>query len=245
MLIPPAARRYYARSALLAKYAADEAAKRPQQAADVVARFQVMEAHYAEAATAVLVDTAPDATLVAASFTSERREVATTLSRASTDAQFRAIVASLVTDAARAAQSVSTATRPRTGWVRLLAPPSCSRCAVLAGRVYRYSTGFQRHPGCDCVMIPASLAGARALVPDVEGLARSGQITDLSKADRRAIEDGADLGRVINVRRDGAGLRESGRVLYRADRMTPEAIYRSTSTREEALGLLQANGYIR
>src|SRR5690606_23965723 len=33
-------------------------------------------------------------------------------------------------------------------YVRMLTPPSCSRCTVLAGRWYRKNAGFARHPGC-------------------------------------------------------------------------------------------------
>jgi hypothetical protein len=55
---------------------------------------------------------------------------------------------------------------------------------VLAGRVYRYSSGFLRHPNCDCTMIPTSLANP-AFVHDPVDLMREGQVTGLSKADRR------------------------------------------------------------
>ncbi len=52
-------------------------------------------------------------------------------------------------DAGRAAESVAmTATPAVTGYVRMLNPPSCSRCAVLAGRWYRWNSGFLRHPRC-------------------------------------------------------------------------------------------------
>lgn len=162
----------------------------------------------------------------------------------STDAEFRRLIASLVTDAGRAAESVTIAARPRVQYVRHLNLPSCSRCAVLAGRVYRYSEGFQRHPGCDCVMIPVTVASPD-LTYDIDELVSTGQVTGLSKADRQAIAEGADLGRVVNVRRTAAGLRESGRVLSRNGRMTPEAIYRRTGDdRAAAIALLKANGYL-
>src|SRR5690606_32784856 len=41
------------------------------------------------------------------------------------------------------------------GYTRMLNPPSCSRCAILAGRWFRWNDGFQRHPQCDCVHIPS------------------------------------------------------------------------------------------
>ena len=57
------------------------------------------------------------------------------------------IAATQVQDAGRVATGVATVARPAAiGWVRMLNPPSCSRCAVLAGRVYKVNQGFQRHP---------------------------------------------------------------------------------------------------
>lgn len=57
------------------------------------------------------------------------------------------IVSTQVADSGRAAESVAMVAQPAaTGWVRMLVPPSCDRCAVLAGRGYRWSAGFPRHP---------------------------------------------------------------------------------------------------
>jgi hypothetical protein len=59
------------------------------------------------------------------------------------------IVTTQVTDAGRAAESLEAVVRPSvTHYVRMLVPPSCSRCAILAGRVYKSATPFQRHPHC-------------------------------------------------------------------------------------------------
>jgi hypothetical protein len=155
------------------------------------------------------------------------------------------LVASLVQDAGRSAESVAVAARPRVGYTRYLSPPSCGRCAVLAGRTYRFSEGFKRHPGCDCTMIPAAEGAAEGLVSDPTDLVNKGLVTGLSKADLRAIrEDGADLNQVVNVRRSEAGLVESGRVLARAGRLTPEGVYRLASNREEAVALLRRNRYL-
>src|SRR5690606_8988113 len=122
--------------------------------------------------------------------------------------------------------------------------PSCSRCAVLAGRVYRYSTGFQRHPGCDCVMVPVTFASSDLTYDPLE-LARRGQIVGLSKADLQALEDGADFGRIVNARHRKAGLMQSGQALTRGGRPTPAGIYASATSREDALARLAAAGYIR
>ena len=57
--------------------------------------------------------------------------------QAETDFDFDRLVESIVTDAARAAESVSMTAYPDIYHVRYVNPPCCSRCAILAGRVYR------------------------------------------------------------------------------------------------------------
>jgi hypothetical protein len=64
----------------------------------------------------------------------------------------------VLSDTARQTEALHTGVRPVSGYVRMLNPPSCSRCAVLAGKWYRKNQGFLRHPGCDCRHIPASEA---------------------------------------------------------------------------------------
>jgi hypothetical protein len=155
------------------------------------------------------------------------------------------LVGSLVQDAGRSAESVAATARPRVGHVRYLSPPSCSRCAVLAGRFYSHSTGFDRHPGCDCVMVATTEAASPDLISDPTNLVREGKVTGLSKADLRAVRDGADLGKVVNVRRRAAGLSEAGRVLARAGKLTPEGIYRLASDRTEAVAMLRRFGYLK
>lgn len=80
-------------------------------------------------------------------------------------AMLERIVATQIPDAARAAAGIAIAARPRVGYVRMLNPPSCSRCAVLAGKWFRYNQGFQRHPRCFpagvVVSGPQSLATTR------------------------------------------------------------------------------------
>jgi hypothetical protein len=67
------------------------------------------------------------------------------------------VVRTQVSDAARAAESVGVTVaegqtptgRPvMVGWIRMLTPPSCGRCAVLAGKFYKWNSGFKRHPNC-------------------------------------------------------------------------------------------------
>ncbi len=117
-------------------------------------------------------------------------------------AMLERILATQIPDAARGATSVAITARPRVGYVRMLSTPSCSRCAVLAGKWFRFNQGFQRHPRCDCRHIPATEDVAGDLTTDPRKAIEQGQVTGLSKADTRAIlEDHADVGQVINARR--------------------------------------------
>ena len=182
-----------------------------------------------------------------------------------TDHQFDRLVATLVADAGRSAMGVfSTSRGEQYGHIRQLTPPSCQRCAILAGRWYRWSTGFQRHPNCDCVMMPGPRSAASYAVDPNEAY-RRGQISDLSKAQAQAIEDGADIVQVVNARRgmtevnfmgrrltastEGttvrglASRRRTGRNL--SARLTPESIYRVADDHADAVRMLRLHGYIR
>jgi len=113
-------------------------------------------------------------------------------------------------DASRVATKVAVAARPNTGYVRMLNPPSCSRCAVLAGRWYRWNAAFRRHPGCDCRMV-ASLADAASditvdPVKYFDSLSVAEQNKTFTMAGADAIRSGADMGQVVNVRRGATGL---------------------------------------
>lgn len=259
------AERYYRFSARMAERAAAEARKAPTRAAvaAVVIRYQAAQANeVAPAMTAMLAEQGlrvpAQASLNPVAFTTAPDSIEAML--AEIEVEQRALLAeieaeqrwqidrlteSLVAEAARAAQVADMVTRPDVRHVRHLNLPSCSRCAVLAGRVYRFSDGFQRHPGCDCVMIPVTVASPD-LTYDPEQLVRNGQVSGLSKADRKAIADGADFGQVVNVRARKAGLLNAGEALTRAGRPTPAGIYRTVGDdRDRALSLLAQHGYIR
>ena len=116
--------------------------------------------------------------------------------------------ATQVADAGRTAAGLDTFARPKVGYVRMLNPPSCSRCSVLAGRFYRNNEGFRRHPRCDCVHVPTTrteAAESEGLVHDpyayFESLSESAQDKTFGKAQAQAIRDGADLFQVVNARR--------------------------------------------
>lgn len=167
------------------------------------------------------------------------------------------IVATQVADAGRVASGVAVAATPRVGYVRMLNLPSCSRCAVLAGRFYRYNAGFQRHPLCDCIHVPTSEDAAGDLRTDprayFDSLSEVDQNRVFSRAGAEAIRDGADLSQVVNARR---GMHPAdGRLLTRESttragvaqpgRPMPEQIYRDATSREDAVTLLRRHGYIR
>lgn len=170
------------------------------------------------------------------------------------EASLTRIVMTQMQDAGRVPVGVATTARPRIGYVRMLNPPSCARCAVLAGAFYRSNTGFQRHPGCDCRHIPTAENVAGDLTTDpaayFASLPAADQERYFGKAGAQAIRDGADLGQIVNAR---SGMYQAGGTTFtrtaarRAgvdQRLMPEAIYAQTSTREEAVELLERHGFI-
>lgn len=172
------------------------------------------------------------------------------------------VVRTSVADAGRLAAGVDAASRAGVGYIRMLNPPSCSRCVVMAGRRYRWNQGFLRHPGCDCVHVQATakmLSGAEAegLLFDqhayFESLTEAEQDRIFTRAGAQAIRDGADMNRVVNARR---GMTMPGQhktveltgnkrraVAFPNGRLSPEGIYARAGSREEALRLLEESGY--
>lgn len=118
-------------------------------------------------------------------------------------------VGTLLSDTGRQAESLGMGVRPVWGYTRMLVPPSCSRCVILAGAVYKKSTAFQRHPGCDCRHIPSSeaIAGDMTVTPGayLDSLTQAEQDRVLGKAGAQAWREGADLNQLVNARR---GMRE-------------------------------------
>lgn len=253
MPVPTAARRHYRWSGLLAVRAVREAKKaRPKGTAAVASVVALHQATAARQATPAIsdmlseqaIDVAAEAIVNSLAFVTLTEQVERMVEQTSVDHEFERLVAGLVQDSGRAAEQVAIATRPRIGYVRYLNPPSCSRCAILAGRVYRYSEGFLRHPGCDCIHVPTSLANP-AFLHDPIDLVRDGLVTGLSKADRKALDDGADMAQVVNVRFKRAGLSTPDGVLIRAGRPTPAGIYAAATSQEDAIQRLITAGYIK
>lgn len=166
------------------------------------------------------------------------------------ESALRMIVGTQVTDAGRAgAQAAMTADRRATGYVRMLVLPSCNRCAILAGRTYRWSEGFERHPLCDCVHVPAAAdtTAADALRTDpqayFDSLSPEDQDLYFTKSGAQAIRDGADISRVVNASRKSRGLTVPGQ--RKGGRVMPDELYeRANGSRNEAVRLLAEYGYI-
>lgn len=115
---------------------------------------------------------------------------------------------SLVQDAGRQAVSAAITARPAVGWRRMVNVPCCERCAILAGKWFKWNQGFQRHPRCDCTHIPAAEDSPGNIATDPDALFASGQVRGLREAEAKAIADGADPIAVVNARRgrDAAGM---------------------------------------
>ena len=176
------------------------------------------------------------------------------------EAWLRLVAVSQVADAARGALRSSMAVRDASG-LRVANLPCCPRCAALAGRVYHWSAGFQRHPGCDCTLKP--IPGRESVAEDDE--IPLDQIRGLSAADRKAVEMGADLQDVVNAQRgmytaDTYGRRVKAtfdstmhrdakfprRTNPNSPRLRPESILEAADGDPEvAIRLLRRFGYIK
>lgn len=182
------------------------------------------------------------------------------------------LVQSALSDTGRAAEKLGIATRLDVGFTRMLNPPACSRCVILAGRFYRFSAGFKRHPRCDCKHLPTF----RDSAPDValntrsyfDSLSTEEQDRTFTQAGAAAIRAGADINQVVNAdrgmqvaqvygrrlayttegttRRGVAGqiIRSRGRNPTTTPRLMPEAILEIAEDQADALRLLRLNGYI-
>jgi hypothetical protein len=184
--------------------------------------------------------------------------IAPPVAKAAGAVQLDMIVRTQIADAGRVADGVGITARPQvTGYVRLLVPPSCARCVILAGRRYAWNDGFERHPRCDCRHIPAAEDTGDDLRTDpqayFDSLTPAEQDKAFTKAGAEAIRDGADIAQVVNARR---GMYTAGGRAFTTEsttrrgrrkgaRLMPEQIYREAAgDRAEAVRLLQAHGYL-
>lgn len=188
---------------------------------------------------------------------------ALSMGRSSLDGLMRTTVA----DAGRQAASVDVAARKGVGYVRMLNPPSCPRCVVLAGKFFRWNTGFRRHPGCDCVHVMSTVGSTQGaldegLISDpynyFNGLPKAEQNRLWGQNNAQAIRDGADISQVTNASRGVHGMmttegatrrgafgQSAEAQLTHGRRMTPDAIYRLNGTdRAAAIRDLERYGYV-
>ena len=205
--------------------------------------------------------------------------IASLLDQAERDAEalladLETLVASEVADAGRSASQTEMVARPDwQNYVRMLTPPSCDRCAILAGRIYRDLEAFRRHPGCDCVMVPVQDwqdAHDKGLASSFSDAFDRGDVRGLSEADAKAIRDGADPNRIVNAKRgtgvpgitnayrttlfghrvkathDATTKRSAWRKANptRLVRLRPESIYEIAEDHQDAIRLLRLYGYI-
>lgn len=167
-----------------------------------------------------------------------------------------ATVGTILSDTGRAVETTAMATRNVTRYVRMLNPPSCGRCVVLAGRQYRMRDAFDRHPGCDCRHIPASESIAGDMTLDLhsylDSLDEAGQVKVLgSKANLEAWRDyGAEPQQIINAYRGGIrsaqGTYGGGTVKYTTDASTRRSLatyrMRNASRLDKDAGAVMVDG---
>lgn len=138
------------------------------------------------------------------------------------------ITSTQVADAGRGAAQVAMGGR-RTiqGYVRVVQPPACSRCIILAGKEFGWNKGFQRHPRCDCIHLPTTLiarnqgrgrgrdgTGGRGFLDPKDyfnSLSRAEQNRGFGEAGARAIREGADIAQIVNARRGMTTMTAYGR----------------------------------
>jgi hypothetical protein len=131
--------------------------------------------------------------------------------------QMQRMAASEVADAGRGAAGVAmVANRKVTGYVRTVRSGACARCAILAGRWYRWNADFERHRRCQCYGTPATDARpGRRLNPMsfFSGLSRAEQDRRFTIGGAHAIRNGADIYSVVNAQRSARTLIAHGRTV--------------------------------
>jgi hypothetical protein len=184
----------------------------------------------------------------------------TVIALASSREWLQGVVLDVVRDVNRQAVSAGMAARPKVGgWVRMLNPPSCKFCITLAGKYFRWNQGFASHPHCDCRHIPTSETVAGDLTIDpyayFNQLDETQQNRLFGKNDAQALRDGGDIYRVVNTRSRGLADhvakstpgRNRGWQSRRWDSpslMTIDDVYRVAKNRDDAIRLMEANGFI-
>ncbi|WP_242883986.1 hypothetical protein [Actinomadura litoris] len=103
---------------------------------------------------------------------------------------------------------------------RLVMPPACGRCLILAGQRYTFSAGFKRHPGCaGCTHVPIYHVPGRGEVggtpADHTPRGLFGQMTPAQQLAAlngdpdavAAVRDGVDMFAVVNGQRPAKSIK--------------------------------------
>jgi hypothetical protein len=168
---------------------------------------------------------------------------------ASSEKWLTGVLLTMMADTGRSVVGADIAQRPALGgYVRMLNAPSCSRCVILAGKWFKWNEGFLRHPRCDCRHIPASEDVAGDLSTDpyayFHSLSKDEQAAVFGKSEARAVRDGGDIYRVVNIKQNGLATAKGRARFGTPSRLTVDDIYRTAGTRTNALRMLEQEGYI-
>ena len=176
-------------------------------------------------------------------------------------------------DTSVSAMGVSITQRAGVGYVRVESPDCCPRCAILAGKYFRHSQNFLRHPKCHGTTIPCKgrdKAEKQGWITDpmdrFNRMSEAEQDRVFGHADAQAIRDGADIYQVVNAHRgmrpvvrgnismttsEGTSRYGWSRMIRKYEygqkqrrRLTPEGIYSFNLPREQTIELLKREGYI-
>ncbi|MFI1580023.1 hypothetical protein [Embleya sp. NPDC020630] len=135
--------------------------------------------------------------------------------------QMARIVETQIADVDRSSTQVAMGVeRQGLHYARVVHLPACARCIILAGQSYSTTEGFERHPGCDCTIMPvtdeqwAQMDGPRALFDSMD---KAAQVRAFGIAGRQAILDGANMNAVVNARRGISTATVHGRRLQVTD----------------------------
>ena len=176
----------------------------------------------------------------------------------------------VIADTQRGVEQVGFVGRGVGRFARMLTPPSCGRCIILAGKTYRSDVAFERHPGCDCVNIPApeAIAGDLTVSPgDYLDSLDDGELAKAlgSKANAQAYKDGADTNQLINAYRRKGAVQKAQNIRFTTEgatrrgwayrsmaaggvtgriRLMPATIYELANDRADAARLLRLYGWI-
>jgi hypothetical protein len=155
----------------------------------------------------------------------------------------------LMADTRREVYAADIIQRPAvSGYVRMLNPPSCSRCIILAGKWFQWNTGFRRHPRCDCLHIPAAENASGDMRTDpyatFKSMSAEQQDRVFGRINAKAIRDGADIYRVVNIEQRGLATAKAAKKYGTPSRLTVDDIYRRAGTRTNAIRMMREEGYI-